>query len=65
MMKALPRYQANLSAQVSPENQSTLTGTSFELWSLQTEHASELLAAAADGELWNMKANRKLEIGHT
>lgn len=65
MMKALPRYQANLIAQVSPANQSTLTGTSVELRPLQTEHASELLAAAADGEPWNMKASRKLEIGHT
>ena len=63
MMTALPRYQANMNAQVSPANQSTLTGTSVELRPLQTEHASELLAA--DGELWNMKASRKLEIGHT
>lgn len=65
MMTALPRYQANTNVQVSPANQSTLTGTSLELRPLQTEHASELFVAAADGELWNMKANRKLEIGNT
>ncbi|MDO9420340.1 MAG: GNAT family protein [Herminiimonas sp.] len=44
-----------MSAYVLPENQPTLTGREVELRPLQTEHASELLAAAADGELWNMK----------
>lgn len=44
-----------MSAHVLPENQATLTGREVELRPLQTEHASELLTAAADGELWNMK----------
>jgi RimJ/RimL family protein N-acetyltransferase len=55
MMKVLPRYLANMNAHVFPENQPTLTGLTVELRPLKTEHASELLAAAADGELWNMK----------
>jgi RimJ/RimL family protein N-acetyltransferase len=33
----------------------TLTGTTVELQPLQREHAAALLAAAADGELWNLK----------
>jgi RimJ/RimL family protein N-acetyltransferase len=55
MIKALPCHQSNMNAYVFPKNQPTLTGRSVELQPLQTEHASELLAAAADGELWNMK----------
>jgi N-acetyltransferase len=35
--------------------QITLTGTHVELQPLQREHASALLDAAADGELWNLK----------
>ncbi|WLH53830.1 GNAT family N-acetyltransferase [Pseudomonas tolaasii] len=35
--------------------QITLTGTQVELQPLQREHASALLDAAADGELWNLK----------
>lgn len=35
--------------------QLTLTGTTVELQPLQPQHASALLDAAADGELWNLK----------
>lgn len=35
--------------------QPTLTGQSVELRPLQAGHASDLVAAAADGELWNLK----------
>lgn len=35
--------------------QINLTGTHVELQPLQREHASALLDAAADGELWNLK----------
>lgn len=44
-----------MSSHVSPASQPTLTGTTVELQPLQAEHASKLVAAAADGELWNMK----------
>lgn len=33
----------------------TLTGTTIELRPLQREHATALLEAAADGQLWNLK----------
>lgn len=40
----------------SPQSiQPTLVGETIELQPLQQEHASELLSAAADGQLWNMK----------
>ena len=55
MMKAFPSDFPNMNTHVSPENQPTLTGSGVELRPLQKEHASQLLAAAADGELWNMK----------
>ncbi|MGY2373962.1 GNAT family N-acetyltransferase [Pseudomonas sp. SDO524_S393] len=35
--------------------QITLTGTTVELLPLQREHATALLDAAADGQLWNLK----------
>lgn len=35
--------------------QPTLTGKTVELQPLQKEHAAQLVQAAADGELWNMK----------
>lgn len=35
--------------------QPTLTGKTVELQPLQKEHATQLVQAAADGELWNMK----------
>lgn len=35
--------------------QITLTGSTVELQPLQREHAAALVAAAADGELWNLK----------
>lgn len=35
--------------------QPTLTGKAVELQPLQKEHAAQLVQAAADGELWNMK----------
>src|SRR5437868_3128103 len=35
--------------------QPTLVGKTVELRPLQREHAAELLDAAADGQLWNMK----------
>lgn len=38
----------------APAPQPTLTGALVELRPLQREHAADLLAAAADGELWNM-----------
>jgi RimJ/RimL family protein N-acetyltransferase len=38
-----------------PERQPVLAGKLVELHPLQREHAQALLAAAADGELWNMK----------
>ncbi|MBD9481529.1 GNAT family N-acetyltransferase [Pseudomonas sp. PDM14] len=38
----------------APDLQPTLTGAHAELRPLQREHAADLLAAAADGELWNM-----------
>ena len=44
-----------MSAHVSKITQPTLTGTTVELQPLQAEHAAKLVAAAADGELWNMK----------
>ena len=44
-----------MSAHVSKITQPTLTGTTVELQPLQVEHAAKLVAAAADGELWNMK----------
>ncbi len=44
-----------MSAHVSKSTQPTLTGTTVELQPLQAEHAAQLVAAAADGELWNMK----------
>jgi N-acetyltransferase len=36
--------------------QPTLVGKAIELQPLQPEHAAALLGAAADGQLWNMKA---------
>ncbi len=36
-------------------HQPTLTGDTVELRPLQAEHAEQLLDAAADGELWNLK----------
>jgi RimJ/RimL family protein N-acetyltransferase len=38
-----------------PMPQPTLRGTTIELRPLQLEHGPGLLAAAADGELWNLK----------
>lgn len=35
--------------------QPTLAGKSIELRPLRQEHAADLIAAAADGELWNLK----------
>lgn len=43
-----------MSPYVSPAVQPTLRGTTVELQPLQQEHGAQLLAAAADGELWNM-----------
>ncbi|MFL9876245.1 GNAT family N-acetyltransferase [Paraburkholderia megapolitana] len=43
-----------MSHNVSELVQPTLVGTLVELHPLRSEHASGLLAAAADGELWNM-----------
>ncbi|PCE23568.1 GNAT family N-acetyltransferase [Paraburkholderia acidicola] len=43
-----------MSDNVSELVQPTLVGTIVELQPLRPEHASGLLAAAADGELWNM-----------
>ncbi|WP_188394622.1 GNAT family N-acetyltransferase [Oxalicibacterium flavum] len=37
------------------QSQPTLTGDTVELRPLQAEHAEQLLDAAADGELWNLK----------
>jgi RimJ/RimL family protein N-acetyltransferase len=54
-MKALRLEQANMDTQASPSDQPMLTGDIVELHPLQTVHASQLLAAAADGELWKMK----------
>lgn len=40
----------------NPDNlQPTLIGTHVELRPLQADHAADLVAAAADGELWNLK----------
>jgi len=40
----------------TPDNpQPTLIGTHVELHPLQADHAADLVAAAADGELWNLK----------
>jgi N-acetyltransferase len=36
-------------------DQPTLTGKTVELRPLQCEHAAQLVEAAADGELWNLK----------
>lgn len=46
-----------MSTTVSPadEMRPTLVGRSVELHPLEAHHASALLAAAADGELWNLK----------
>ncbi len=55
MMNALLCFHLNMNAHVSQMTQPTLTGTTVELQPLLAEHASKLLAAAADGELWNMK----------
>lgn len=39
----------------TPDLHATLTGTRVELRPLQHAHATQLLTAAADGELWNMR----------
>ncbi len=40
----------------TPDNpQPTLVGSNVELRPLQADHAAALVAAAADGELWNLK----------
>ncbi len=44
-----------MNAHVSPASQPALIGSLVELQPLQKEHAPQLLAAAADGELWNLK----------
>ncbi|RAU44544.1 MULTISPECIES: GNAT family protein [unclassified Pseudomonas] len=44
-----------MSTEVIPTEQITLTGSAVALQPLQTAHAGELLEAAADGNLWDMK----------
>jgi hypothetical protein len=44
-----------MSATVVATEQVVLTGNNVELLPLQAEHATRLLQAAEDGELWNMK----------
>jgi RimJ/RimL family protein N-acetyltransferase len=44
-----------MSADVQATEQVVLTGDTLELLPLQAGHASRLLRAAEDGELWNMK----------
>jgi hypothetical protein len=44
-----------MSATVVATEQMVLTGNNVELLPLQAEHATRLLQAAEDGELWNMK----------
>jgi hypothetical protein len=44
-----------MSATVVATEQVVLTGNNVELLPLQAEHATGLLQAAEDGELWNMK----------
>lgn len=44
-----------MNANATPLIQPTLIGSTVELRPLQAEDAASLVAAAADGELWNMK----------
>lgn len=44
-----------MSPDTSRIEQPTLTGKTVELRPLQYEHAAQLVEAAADGELWNLK----------
>lgn len=53
----MPEVESHRSVEAFAQpRQPTLVGTVVELKPLQQEHSSVLLRAAADGELWNLKA---------